>query len=622
MKDRAAVVVGVDKTGGLTSLKSAAAGAKSVAKWLDEEGNFDVKLLTDDSVPVLAKQIEDAIDAFVRPPIRYRMLLLYFSGHGIWHARSDIWMLSQAPGRSGEAVNLAAAIDTARYCGIPNVVFISDACRSLPADINNALLSGQSCFPSYDIGASAAKVDVFRATTRNKAAYEAVIGSQTQSLLTKALLSAYVDPPEAICRKLGHGQAQFEVVPNRLLEDHLQETVDDLLDKIDPSLQQPIEVEVPSDDDIYIGRARRTVVGGGTWIPPLDFGFPGAGEWDKLAKAESWTGGGSSFPDMPKPAPSQQKPRSRVHAREEIGRAAQEGVRSALGLGEASDSASGGTNALAAMLQKLEKDVTELLPAADVTSFDGRMGFALTGAGVRRAGFRMVDAPGPIEALIPKVDGSAATLLNIQESAKAASVIIELDDHRCLLLPAFEGYVGHCRVGRGGLRHVSYVPLKDTHRWPAYQARRETLDMLRANVAVAAHYGKFRLHSRKDAGRLAEELFQSDPVDPTLGLYAAYAFAEAGRSSLVARIRAMMAADLGVELFDLAMLTRRPGGSGQAQTEAGTLPAVPLLTAGWNLVASRQMPSPDWAATASSSLAGSLWTTFAPGCADTLFEAN
>jgi uncharacterized caspase-like protein len=113
MSDRAAVVIGVNTTGKLTPLKSAVSEAKRVAGFLEEEG-FDVALLTDEQKPVRARDIEDAIERVVKPPTRYRMLVVYFSGHGYWHARSDLWLLSEAPQRTGEAINLSGAVDLAK----------------------------------------------------------------------------------------------------------------------------------------------------------------------------------------------------------------------------------------------------------------------------------------------------------------------------------------------------------------------------------------------------------------------------------------------------------------------------------------------------------------------------
>src|SRR5262245_12115055 len=57
---------------------------------------------------------------------------LYFSGHGYWKNNAELWLLSKAPGDADEAVSWVETIELARDSGIPHVVVISDACRSIP----------------------------------------------------------------------------------------------------------------------------------------------------------------------------------------------------------------------------------------------------------------------------------------------------------------------------------------------------------------------------------------------------------------------------------------------------------------------------------------------------------
>src|SRR5207244_3622809 len=77
---RAAVVVGVNKSGNLPVLQAAVSGAKSVADWLCSEG-FEVKLIVDDQEPVTADAIKRAVTALVDRGT-LTQLVIYFSGHG------------------------------------------------------------------------------------------------------------------------------------------------------------------------------------------------------------------------------------------------------------------------------------------------------------------------------------------------------------------------------------------------------------------------------------------------------------------------------------------------------------------------------------------------------------
>ena len=127
-----------------------------------------------------------AIEAFVTSPPQYHLLVVYFSGHGYWQARADLWLLSGAPTKPQEAINLRAAIDLARYSGIPNVVFISDACRSIPNTRGGAYVDGIAAFPSYDDVVDESKVDSIKATSEARPAYEGSIGGTQRSVLMHA----------------------------------------------------------------------------------------------------------------------------------------------------------------------------------------------------------------------------------------------------------------------------------------------------------------------------------------------------------------------------------------------------------------------------------------------------
>ena len=63
-QNRAAVVIGVDRTGTLPKLNAAAAGARSVGNWLGQEG-FEVVPFVDSSGPVKAEPIFEAVSRLV-----------------------------------------------------------------------------------------------------------------------------------------------------------------------------------------------------------------------------------------------------------------------------------------------------------------------------------------------------------------------------------------------------------------------------------------------------------------------------------------------------------------------------------------------------------------------------
>lgn len=608
---RAAVVIGVNKTGKLTPLSSAAEGAKRVADWLTGEG-YDVTCLTDLAGPVTRIDVEKAIEAYVTLPARYHLLFVYFSGHGYWQARSDTWLLSGAPRRPGEAINLRTAIDMAKYSGIPNVVFVSDACRSIPDTRGGASLEPTGAFPNYDEITTPSKVDSFKATSEARPAYEGRIDDAPQSVLTAALMAAFREPESQMVRSIVDGNETIEVVPNRRLETYLQRKVDELLSGIDPNAEQQIEVNVPSSEDVYIARVRR-----GADRPltsaPLPAGAP---------------------PSAPLPSGSAEIeavaiPRRPSDARRDMADA----LRSTL-----STRAFGGS--ISAQLVRpydasVEASLNFRMPDPVQDHFESHTGFVVHGPAVLRAvASEGEEAPGEsspghasLQALVLNPGGGGAPGLVRVEAAgsmvvppgQAGSVAIQFEDRRCVVLAALPGYVGHVYVKRSGLANVSYVPSSNDWRWNEYRERRGEIDRLRAMVALAVDRDIFRLGSEREAEALAGRIRMYKGMDPTLGLYAAHAFSLAGNDRQVMAVLEAMRADLQVDLFDLRLLASRQLG-GWASSLA-VAPFCPMLTQSWNLLSARQVDLPAPLRTLMPWLCNSLWTTFEPEAADTLMAA-
>lgn len=110
--ERAAVVIGVNKTGDLPVLDAAISGATEVARWVRREG-FQVKPFLDTKRPVVAGDLYSAIDALVDKGT-FEQLVIDFSGHGFLNNGSEHWMLSGAPDNPNEAESLAESTELAR----------------------------------------------------------------------------------------------------------------------------------------------------------------------------------------------------------------------------------------------------------------------------------------------------------------------------------------------------------------------------------------------------------------------------------------------------------------------------------------------------------------------------
>ena len=221
---RAAVVVGVNTTGELTPLKSAAAGADDIAAWLKAEG-FEVVKLTDAARPVTASAVRKAVTKFVKAGT-YEQLVLYFSGHGYWKNNAELWLLSDAPGNADEAVSFVETVELARDSGIPHVVVISDACRSIPQTTTGMRVRGSVVFPNNPTNTRVQpKIDKLQASVMGAPANEVELSKTSNdktSVFTHCLRRAYMTPDANMVLKTADGKRTIEVVPNRRLEAFLK----------------------------------------------------------------------------------------------------------------------------------------------------------------------------------------------------------------------------------------------------------------------------------------------------------------------------------------------------------------------------------------------------------------
>ena len=167
---RAAVCIGVAKTGGgLPTLKVARKGAEDMHAWALAAG-IDSHLITDAAGPVTVDQIRKKIKELLAPS-NLDQLIIFFSGHGLNVRREEYWLLTGAP-EDDEAVNVAGAEVRARFCGVPHVVFLSDACRTAPPDTQGQSIEASPIFPNPDSDGPENPVDLFWACTLGAPSHE------------------------------------------------------------------------------------------------------------------------------------------------------------------------------------------------------------------------------------------------------------------------------------------------------------------------------------------------------------------------------------------------------------------------------------------------------------------
>ena len=249
---RAAVVIGVDRPNDLLPLSAAASGAQMFADWLGSQG-FEVERFIDDNGPVTIKPIKDAVRKLAARP-NLTQLVVYFSGHGCIIADSERWLLSDAPEDSDAAINFVRSFDLAQRFPIPNIVFISDTCRSSPDSLRMGGIGGNSIFPNSGgtLPQVMPKIDKFFATRLGETASEVPIresASKYEGIYTTVFLEAFKTPDEDMVVDLGGG---LRAVPNRKLERFLFREVRKRA--AERNLHQWPQSDVVAEELTYIGR--------------------------------------------------------------------------------------------------------------------------------------------------------------------------------------------------------------------------------------------------------------------------------------------------------------------------------------------------------------------------------
>jgi hypothetical protein len=567
---RAAVVIGVDRPKVAQRLNAAASAAKDVADWLACQG-FEVSLNTDeDGQAVRFDGLYTAVSGYVGRNT-LKMLVIYFAGHGYADRGGEFWLLSDAPDNPNELIDLQQCRVAAQRLGIPNVVFISDACRSIKADLGTFDAAPRNLFPASSLP-DEGYVDLILGSHLGEQTFEARLADSSKhytSLFTRTFLSAYQDPPEDCVEKIDG----VEVLPNRKLMKYLPVLFQQQWDKVPGAYKQNPLLYVPSEDEIFIGAISGTK----------------------------------------KPDPSQ------------ICKPQQVASLSALANSTVASIESGHGATVAAPLRDFSVAtgydarlaVNSAAVASDTDLAD--TGFVVKGAKVAKA-----VAAGAETSIEPTPAGEIVKLRGEVEGGRTLALLFA--DGSGVLLAILPGYVCTVVADERGVSSVSYLPARG--RFPGDAQQLERVRQLQIAAASAASFGVFRVETDEEAYKLADRIRVGKSIDPTLGLYAAYAFDQASRGKLkgvngqglVQSVAEFMREDIGFLLFDVAMLAF--GARMFSVADNRFAPPCPMLTQGWAYLDALNIEIAEPLRRASAYLQRSLWTTFAPRGMDIVLSAH
>ncbi len=569
---RACIAIGVDEVldaANLPRLSAAASGARTFAKWASSpEQQFESFCFTDETGPLSISVIKEKIRSITKSG-SYSQLVVYFAGHGILKSwDTEVWLLSDAATDPNEAVNLTGSVSLARQSGIPHVIFISDACRSLASDVRLAQITGSPVFPIHPVTSQRPEIDTFYATLPGDPSYEVPApqsAADYRGIFTECLLYGLEGPDQSVCEMVGEQDQQRWVVSSRSLKPWLEREVPQQLQGVSIALNQVPELRVESQHPKYLAMLPAPPP-----RPPLSFGNPSPRSASSTEKALRGLAGQHGLAEffapqveilsVPPPVAEERETAFRETA--------------------------------------FNDDVRLLASLQGRQSFETQTGFTVVGARISMAFLEGV----PDGCDVFEENGAMHVRVRIAESQ--GSVIIGFTDGRGTCLAALPGYIGTVMVVDGSVVNVSYTPARNSPRWHDYEHQRDEVEKRRSFVAVAARSGILRL-TRDRAASFGDYVRQLKVLDPTLGIYAAYAYSQAGMIDEVESVFEWMALDHQVPVpFDIALLANRLTDPRGARIAGST----PMMTQGWALLHEGLSLDPRILQTSNYTLP-SLWTT-------------
>jgi Caspase domain len=563
---RAAVLIGVKKTGNLPELQAVSSSVKAMALWAKAQGLDEklVRVVSDDSGPVTAQRLKDEIESLVdRGTVD--QLIVYFSGHG-FNIESEYWLLSDAPKDTDAAVNVEGSVRLARYCGIGHVLLVSDCCRSAAEGLQALQVRGSNVFPNVPVSGTERPVDLLFACARGKPSLEVV-----------------ADPVKAVAEAV----KSYSALYSEVLLEYLNGKHDDALDRVKEdgsyvgllrlgTLADDLKIEVPHRLKAKLGIDPKI-----TQQPDDRIGRSTGNAWVSRVPMSPSRGQASVVPV------SRSRPITPFTVSDRLISLSLAGD-----LGKWNEILGRDLGAQTAVLQRAT--AAQAVPFGPM-HFETGCGFKVRGARVVRTVQRNIG----VELL-----GTEGNVIRVIGTSPGASVLLVLENGFGVVIPALPSFIAGLTFEEGQFMDVSYEPSENSPLWNEYSARAEELRSLRASIAASAALGVFRLDEQGGLA-LARRMQLAKGVDPSLALYAAYAYDGLQRRDLVDEMRGYMESDLGLTFFDIALLSTRP-------KTGRILPPFPMLSKGWALLSAYRAELPASLLGIEQRRLPSPWTLFNP----------
>ncbi len=550
---KCAVVIGVNKTGRLPHLSAAVSGAKEFEKWARLQG-IDVVLITDEMGEVTLSEIKKAVIQFVGKKT-YTQMLVYFAGHGILKGPNDEhWLLSNSPEDPNEAVNVLTSKYLATNTGIPNIVFISDACRTATGNAMLNNVCGGSIFPNIE-GGSQTEFDMFFATKPGDPAYESndpvLSANNYKGIFTDCMLEALTGNVPEVVKLITLERPDIPVVLPYELKQYLDKKVPAVIQTISPLSNQEPRIEITSRPPIYLSRFNS-----------------GTNKFEN-----------KNFREFAQQENEDFMPQSSFVDNEDFDI-----------LSEVNK-----TNNNFAR-NKIYEDLNILKDANGISSVFNT-GFCIYGQ-------RYFSAE--IDTGKFYFDDSRIYI----ENEKAKSILLILDDGTSIPVAILGGFIGLILIEENKVLNVNYVPGWDNNRRLEYDFYKDEVEERRAVIALAARNGIFKIGGGDQTIKnIAGYLRNGKAMDPSLGLYASYAFAQSGRSKEIESVFEYMSLEDEPVIYDVKMLASIKN-IDIFKSKKSIAPFCPMLSQGWSYLPLSEFSKDKDLKLLGKHLTPGLWTTF------------
>lgn len=165
------LTIGVSKSPPLSFLPGAITAAHEIAAWAKQSG-FTTETITDQgNTSVTVTRIREKLLEMLPQNEEVELFILHFAGHGFrTGAEQNVWLPSDWY-QEMRGISVEGLKKQLYRHGIKSLSIFSDACRSLPADIETADIAEDPVLPRGPFDATQPVIDRFSAVTDGEKAY-------------------------------------------------------------------------------------------------------------------------------------------------------------------------------------------------------------------------------------------------------------------------------------------------------------------------------------------------------------------------------------------------------------------------------------------------------------------